>query len=199
MMSHPSIYLGLIAFAAITGATQENSDTTASTVMATRLADAQQCPVSPRPTFSEDNCQGSIFVSATQFVCSNQNPFNASDGRSVILAGCRCCPLPIQVWCHDHHCAAPEGTRICVAESLEGCSCMTGKDRLAAVEAAAEEDYVWRSDDSVELDLEPSSDEEGGTVTVTTATSFGQYAALATMTMEPLQLWSLQDFWSRAC
>ena len=48
---------------------------------------------------------------------------------------------------------------------------MTGKDRLAAVEAAAAEDYVWRSDDSVELDLEPSSDEEGGTVT--TATSFG--------------------------
>ena len=172
MLSHPSIFLRLIAFAAITGATQENSDTTASTVMATHLANAQRCPVLPKPMCSDDNCQGSIFVCATQFVCSNQNPFIASDGQSVILAGCRCCPLPIQVWCHDHHCAAPEGTRICVAESLEGCSCMTGKDRLAAVEAAAaEEDYVWRSDDSVELDLEPSSDEEGGTVT--TATSFG--------------------------
>jgi len=67
---------------------------------------------------------------------------------------------------------------------------MTGKDRLAAVEAAAD-DYVWRSDDSVELDLEPSSDEEEGKVT--TATSSGQYAAMATM--EPLQLWPLQDMW----
>lgn len=196
MLSHLSIYLELIAFAAITGATQKNSDMTASTVMATRLADAQQCPVSPKPTCSDDNCQGSIFVCATQFVCSNQDPFIASDSRSVILAGCRCCPLPIQVWCHDHHCAAPEGRRICVAENLEGCSCMTVKDRLAAIEAAAVADYVWRSDDSVELDLEPSSDEGD---TVTTATSFGQYATLATMTVEPLQLWSSQDYWGNAC
>ncbi|KAJ8119483.1 hypothetical protein O1611_g10605 [Lasiodiplodia mahajangana] len=66
---------------------------------------------------------------------------------------------------------------------------MTGKDRLAAVEAAAE-DYVWRSDDSVDLDLEPSSGEEEGIITTNAST---QRAAMATV--EPLQPWPLRDIW----
>ncbi len=188
MLKHPCIYLHWVTFATLIGATQEITDAIRASA-ATRLAEVQQCPVSPKPMCSDDSCQGSIFVSATQFLCSNESPFTAPDGRSVILAGCRCCPLPIEVWCHDHHCDAPEDTRICTADELQDCVCMTGKDRLAAAEAAAE-DYVWRSDDSVDLDLEPSSGEEDG---ATISTASGQCAAMATM--ETLQPWPLQDIW----
>jgi hypothetical protein len=192
MLRRYSLYLGgLITFAAATGATLENrTDAAASTTAATRLADAQQCPVSPKPVCSAENCGGSHFVGATQFVCGNENPFIASDGRSIILAGCRCCPLPTFVWCNDCYCGAPENTRICATEELQGCLCETATDRTAAVEAAADE-FVWRSDDSVELDLEPSSDDEEGQIT--SATSSAQYRAMATL--GPLQLWALQDMW----
>ncbi|KAI0188048.1 hypothetical protein EV127DRAFT_471569 [Xylaria flabelliformis] len=185
MLGSLYIYRGFIAFATIIG-----DITTAAT--ATRLVEAQQCPVSPKPTCSDDNCLGSISVCATQYLCSNESPFTTTDGQSVILAGCRCCPLSIEVWCHDHKCGAPDETRICTAEELQGCACMTGKDRLASIEAAAAaDDYVWRSDDSVDLDLEPSSDEEEMVVSTTASTR--QYTVMATM--EPLQLSPLEDIW----
>ncbi|KAI0452151.1 hypothetical protein F5B21DRAFT_484763 [Xylaria acuta] len=192
MLSSPCIYIGLFTFVTIIGATEENTGTTTASA-ATRLADAQQCPVSPKPTCSDNNCLGSISICATQFTCSNESPFITSDGRNVILAGCRCCPLPIEVWCHDHSCDAPGETRICATEELRGCSCMTGKDRLAAIEAAAD-DYIWRSDDSIDLDLEPSDDEEQEAVVATTSTSTRHYTVMETM--EPLQLSPLHDIWS---
>ncbi|GAW16077.1 hypothetical protein ANO14919_055000 [Xylariales sp. No.14919] len=192
MLKSLCVYLSWITFPTNIRATQENADAIAAST-AVRLADVQQCPVSPKPTCSEDSCQGSIFVGPSQFLCVNESPFAALDGRSVILAGCRCCPLPIEVWCHDHHCAAPEDARICTSNELQGCACMTGQDRLAAVEAAAE-DYVWKSDDSVDLDIEPSSDEEEG---ATITTSSGWHAAAPTMAiMETPQRWPLRDIWS---
>ncbi|KAH8164223.1 hypothetical protein CIB48_g4020 [Xylaria polymorpha] len=191
MLKGPFIYLYWTAFAALIGATPENKDAINRADVAIRLAEVQQCPASPKPLCSDDSCQGSIFIGAAQFLCSNGSPFTAPDGRSVILAGCRCCPLPIEVWCHDRHCGAPEDTRICIADELRDCVCMTGKDRLAAADAAAEEDYVWRSDDSVDLDLEPSSGEDEEAATITT--SSGQRAAMATM--ETSQRWLLQDIW----
>ncbi|KAI0546447.1 hypothetical protein F4679DRAFT_557353 [Xylaria curta] len=192
MLSSLCIYLGLIVFTTIIGAIQEKTGTTNTTTTsaATRLAEVQQCPISPKPMCSADNCLGSISVCATRFLCSNESPFTSSNGRAVIMAGCRCCPLPIEVWCHEHSCGAPEETRVCAAEELQGCACMTGKDRLAAIEAAAD-DYVWRSDDSVDLDSEPASDEEE--IAVTTTTSTRQYTAIATV--EPLQLSPLQGMW----
>ncbi|KAI0440359.1 hypothetical protein F4803DRAFT_577847 [Xylaria telfairii] len=190
MLKDPSVYFYWITFATMIGATPENTDAINRDDAAIRLAEIQQCPVSPKPLCSDDSCQGSIFVGTAQFLCSNGTPFTAPDGLSVILAGCRCCPLPIEVWCHDGHCGAPEDTRVCVADELRDCVCMTGKDRLAAAEAAAEEDYVWRSDDSVDLDLEPSSEDEEATPI---ATSSGQRAAMATM--EAPQRWLLQDMW----
>ena len=161
MLNSHYFHLGWITFATVATivcATPESTPITASTAI--RLADAQQCPVSPKPSCSDDTCQGSIFVCATQFICGNESPFTASDGRDVILAGCRCCPLPIEVWCHDHQCAALGGTRICTADQLQGCACMTGPDRLAAMEASLA-DYPGAFDDSVDL-LEPglSSDDE---------------------------------------
>jgi len=55
------------------------------------------------------------------------------------------------------------------------------------VEAEAAENYVWRSDDSVEVDFDADSEDEEREVT----TSTGQYAAMATR--QPLQLWLFQD------
>jgi len=129
-MLRPScVYLILINSAAIIcGAFESDTVAVASTAAAIRPVDAQQCPVSPKPSCSAENCAGSIFVGPTQFVCGNENPFTASDGRSVIQAGCRCCPLPFNVWCHDSYCRAPEGTRICTAEELQGCLCETTED-----------------------------------------------------------------------
>lgn len=191
MLSSRYIYrtLGLgIAFATTVTATQQNANNTNTNAasMIIRLADVQQCPVSPKPMCSDDSCQGSILTCATQFLCSNESPFPASGGRNVVLAGCRCCPLPIQVHCYDHKCGASEGTRICVSEQLQGCACQTGQDRLAAIEAEAD-DYLWRSDDSVELDLEPSSDENEEVITTTSS----NFAAMATR--QALGLWLLQD------
>ncbi|KAK5626713.1 hypothetical protein RRF57_002428 [Xylaria bambusicola] len=196
MLNSHYFHISWITFATVATtvcATPKSTPTAAPTAI--RLADAERCPVTPKPSCSDDTCQGSIFVCATQFICCNESPFTASDGRDVILAGCRCCPLPIEVWCHDRQCAAPEDTRICTAGQLQGCVCMTRQDRLAAIEASLA-DYPGAFDDSVDL-LEPgsSSDDEP-------TNSSAQRTTMATM--EPLiQRLPLQYAWgmdqSRNC
>lgn len=98
-----------------------------------RLHDIDQCPNSPKPTCSDADCDGGISISTDQFRCRSSqpttNPNVAPDHPLATLQGCRCCPLMIHVSCSNYDCRAPEGTRICISDQLEGCACMTQDDR----------------------------------------------------------------------
>ncbi|KAH7303223.1 hypothetical protein B0I35DRAFT_447028 [Stachybotrys elegans] len=180
---HISVILNLIlACGAIAVESEQGADNNAETISAPiRLADIQQCPVSPKPMCEDNNCQGSTWVCPTQFLCSSETPVHAPDGRCVVLTGCRCCPHPIDVWCSDSLCAAPEDTRTCVAEDLQGCMCMTGPERTRLAEEDAH-NIVWASDGSFEVDLEPDDDDRALTTTST-------LAVMPTMeTIQPLVL-----------
>ena len=127
-----------------------------------RLADAERCPVSPKLMCEGANCQGRRYHCDTQFSCSDERLFPSSDGRSLILAGCRYCPLPIHVVCNSVVCAVPEDTRVCVAEPLQGRACWTWGNRLESMKASIAE-HRWESDGSNGINFEPtSSDDEDG-------------------------------------
>lgn len=131
-----------------------------------RLADVQQCPAAPKPSCHDANCQGARHHCATQYLCSSENPFTdpsrSSSGHEVILAGCRCCPLPIHIECTDALCAAPlaSGSRVCAAEPLAGCTCQTHDDRFRAAQERTA-GWVWpmdKFDPAYDVDI---SDDEG--------------------------------------
>ncbi|KAI0189888.1 hypothetical protein F4808DRAFT_445223 [Astrocystis sublimbata] len=185
-----SILRAWIAFATTALGTQRNTNDTSTFTTPVRLADIQQCPVAPKPICGDENCQGATFYCATQFLCSSENCFPGPDGRSIILAGCRCCPLPIHVECTDHRCAAPEGTRVCVSEPLRGCTCQTAKDRMETMKARAV-DFGWTSDDLFEVDFEPCSSEENEEGPVRGSSNS---VPIATIAMDHLA-W-LQGYWA---
>jgi hypothetical protein len=93
-----------------------------------RLYQVGQCPLSPKPECSDPNCQGVVSISPMQYQCKATTVFYVG-GRDVTLTGCRCCPLPIFVWCLNYDCRAPTGTRHCISDELEGCACETSEDR----------------------------------------------------------------------
>ncbi|KAI1110463.1 hypothetical protein F5Y14DRAFT_428861 [Nemania sp. NC0429] len=185
------VWVALTAMASATRNNTNDHDTNTATTPV-RLADLQQCPVSPKPMCDDENCEGSRFCGPTQFRCGSERPFPDSDGRSLILAGCRCCPLPIHVECTDCQCAAPEGTRICVSEPLQGCTCQTMGDRVEASKAGIA-DFGWTSDDEFEIDFEPSDDEIYGETPVAVRMSSVSSSFFPLATMHCLGL--LQDYW----
>lgn len=156
-----------IALAPGTQSTQNNDAGQTDSIAPLRLADIQQCPAAPKPSCDDPNCQGSRFVCATQFLCSSENPFTdpstPSSGRQVILAGCRCCPLPIHIECTDCYCAPPTpASRVCAAEPLRGCTCQTHDDRFRAAQERAA-GWVWPADmfdPAYDVDIEPDSGDE---------------------------------------
>ncbi|GKT94696.1 hypothetical protein CT0861_05502 [Colletotrichum tofieldiae] len=171
-----------------------NASQTDSVARPLRLADVQQCPVSPKPGCGDPNCQGARHQCATQYLCSSESPFTEpSSGRRLILAGCRCCPLPIHVECSDLQCTAPAGTRVCAAEPLQGCTCQTTDDRVRAVQERTA-GWVWpldKNDAAYDVDIEPSSgdeDEAGNSTARGVSSSSGPMA-----TMPPLAL--IQDYY----
>lgn len=87
-----------------------------------------QYPTDPKPICSSEHCQRSHYISPMQFRCQATISFS-SEAREVTLIGCRCCPLPMDVYCENGDCRAPVGTRQCVSEQLEGCICETWDDR----------------------------------------------------------------------
>ncbi|XXG94043.1 hypothetical protein Hte_000294 [Hypoxylon texense] len=183
-------------------ATEEKTDTAAVTVV--RLADLQQCPASPKPTCSDDTCQGPAHICATQYRCGNESPIPDPGNplRSTVLAGCRCCPLPIHVVCDNYDCRAPEGTRTCSSEELQGCSCQTWEDRRAAIAAAAAAagnstvhvPFGEEDEDLIEVYPDYPSDDENATTSASAPAS--QQPPMATM--QPLQLLPLLDEWNMA-
>jgi hypothetical protein len=86
-----------------------------------------KCPRSPKPVCSDPNCQKPRYVSPMQYQCEATTVFRLND-RDVTPTGCRCCPLPIFVWCPNHDCCAPTDTRQCASAELEGCACETTED-----------------------------------------------------------------------
>lgn len=143
-----------------------------------RLADIQQCPAAPKPSCDDPNCQGARHQCATQYLCSSEDPFFTdpsssssssscpSSGRQVILAGCRCCPLPIHIECTDTQCAAAPApapaSRVCAAEPLRGCTCQTADDRFRAAQERAA-GWVWpldKNDEAYDVDIESDSGDE---------------------------------------
>lgn len=180
----------------ILGATAVAGAATDSAVV--RLADVQQCPASPKPTCSDENCQGSIYICATQFRCGSERPFSdpGDPVRQVVLAGCRCCPLPIHVVCDNYNCRAPEGTRTCALEELQGCSCQTWEDRRAAV--AQEPILYWDIGEEDLIDICPDypSDEETTTTATTMTATSPRHSAMSTM--QPFWLLSLRHEWDMA-
>lgn len=135
-----------------------------------RLADIQQCPAAPKPSCHDPSCQGSRFQCATQYLCSSEDPFtdpssssSPPSGRQVILAGCRCCPLPIYIECTDAQCAAPApASHVCAAEPLRGCTCQTHDDRFRAAQERTA-GWVWpldKFDPAYDVDIEPDSGDE---------------------------------------
>ncbi|KAI1081983.1 hypothetical protein F5B20DRAFT_41713 [Whalleya microplaca] len=169
-------------------------DTPPAAVPVLRLVDLNQCPTTPKPTCSDAQCQGPVHICATQYRCTSETPFpfpvsDRGSTRSAVLAGCRCCPLPIHVACDNYDCGAPEGARVCDAEELRGCACLTWADRREAVEADAELVLgTGEGEDLVEVYPDYPSEEEaegeGGT-TVMVRTTASRYPAMAT----------LQPFW----
>ncbi|KAK7955850.1 uncharacterized protein PG986_005072 [Apiospora aurea] len=173
-MLHLWTCLALATFALATETNTNNStndaaSTTAPDPAPVRLADTQQCPVTPKPMCADPTCQGATYICPTQFQCSSESPFPfpspspspAEDSRLAILAGCRCCPLPIHVHCADHRCGAPAGARVCAAEPLQGCACQTAEDRLAAMRAGcAAQGWTAADDETIEIDVEPDSGDE---------------------------------------
>jgi hypothetical protein len=186
-----------IVFSAIALAAQNNTDISNNPSTPVRLAAVQQCPASPKPMCEDVNCQGATFRCATQFLCSNETPFTGSDGRDLILAGCSCCPRPIEVECTDCKCAAPEGTRVCVAELLRGCTCMTVADRVELMRKTAA-NHVWTSDDEFEIDIEPVSDEEDeeNSARVSVPSPSVSMATTILATMDHGDLGLLRDYWA---
>lgn len=142
-----------------------------------RLADMQQCPAAPKPSCDDPNCQCARHQCASQYLCSSENPFNGTSsssslssstgsGRQVILAGCRCCPLPVHIECTDTQCAAPPApaslSRVCAAEPLQGCTCQTADDRFRAAQERTA-GWVWpldKNDEAYDVDIEPYSGDE---------------------------------------
>ncbi|KAK8052448.1 hypothetical protein PG993_003833 [Apiospora rasikravindrae] len=199
-----------IALATITVATEPNSTNDAARATATapapvRLADVQQCPVTPKPMCADPTCQGATYICPTQFQCSSESPFAADDGRGrlLILAGCRCCPLPIHVHCNDHRCGAPEGARVCAAETLQGCACQTAEDRLEAMRAGcAAQGWTAADDETIEIDVEPDSgdeEEERREAPVSrSSSSIGSASPMATMSImhDHRHLGLLPHYWA---
>ncbi|KAL0929866.1 uncharacterized protein CTRU02_215075 [Colletotrichum truncatum] len=164
-----------------------------------RLAEIQQCPVSPKPGCDDTNCQGARHQCATQYLCSNENPFTEpSSGRHLILAGCRCCPLPNHVECSDFQCAAPAGTRVCTAEPLRDCTCQTTDDRVRAVQERTA-GWVWpldKNNDAYDVDIEPSSgdEDEGESGTASgVSSSTGPLATMPPSTNIQAYYWAMND------
>ncbi|KAK8080948.1 hypothetical protein PG997_008766 [Apiospora hydei] len=198
--------------------TNDAASTTAPNPAPVRLADTQQCPVTPKPMCADPTCQGATYICPTQFQCSSELPFpfpfsfpasvsseDDSGGRLAILAGCRCCPLPIHVHCTDHRCAAPAGARLCAAEPLQGCACQTAEDRLAAMRAGcAAQGWSAADDETIEIDVEPdSADEEeetGGTAvggSSSSSSSIGSTLPMATMDiMQDHRLGLVPRYWA---
>jgi hypothetical protein len=129
-----------------------------------RLYQIGQCPTSPKPGCSDPNCQGPSYVGPMQFQCEATTAFHIN-GRDVTLTGCRCCPLPLFVWCLNHDCRAPTGTRQCASDELGGCACETDDDRAerfrrefrledihVLAEGEVEEDLIEINDDGI-LDI----------------------------------------------
>ncbi|KAH8172537.1 hypothetical protein LIA77_06792 [Sarocladium implicatum] len=114
-----------------------------------RLSDVGQCPMTPKPSCPDPFCGGSHWITPDQYRCTNQTPTlldvsgtgeSIESSTPVILAGCWCCPLPDNVSCHNYPCRAPEGSRVCIGEMLEGCACLTREDQIRLFnEAVAEE------------------------------------------------------------
>ncbi|PSS28278.1 hypothetical protein M430DRAFT_32711 [Amorphotheca resinae ATCC 22711] len=124
-----------------------------------------QCPTSPKPVCSDPNCQGPRYICPMQFQCEATTAFHMN-GRDVTITGCRCCPLPIYVWCENLDCRAPAGTRQCASDELGGCACDTADDRKerfhrefrvedipVLAEGEVEEDLIEVNDDGL-LDID---------------------------------------------
>jgi hypothetical protein len=124
-----------------------------------RLHQIGQCPTSPKPGCSDPNCQGPRYVSPMQFQCEATTAFHLN-GRDVTLTGCRCCPLPLFVWCLNHDCRAPTGTRQCASDELGGCACETSDDRAERFRREFRlEDIPVLAEGEVEEDLIEINDE----------------------------------------
>jgi hypothetical protein len=125
------------------------------------LRQIDQCPTSPKPVCSDPHCQGPIYISPMQFQCE-ATTVSQINGVDVTLTGCHCCPLQLFVWCPNHDCRAPTGTRQCASEELEGCACETSDDRAERfrresslidihdlAEGELEEDLIEINDDGI--------------------------------------------------
>ncbi|EPE28604.1 hypothetical protein GLAREA_09725 [Glarea lozoyensis ATCC 20868] len=125
------------------------------------LHETGQCPTSPKPGCSDPTCLGPDYISPFQFQCQ-ATAITQREGRDVILAGCRCCPPQIDVMCDNHDCRAPEGSRTCISEELQGCPCDTTEDMIRRYETDTRfEDYVFYGEEEFEDIIEVNDDGMG--------------------------------------
>jgi hypothetical protein len=125
------------------------------------LLQTGQRPTSPKPDCSDPTCLGPRWICATQYQCEATTSFHL-DGRAVLLTSCPCCPLPIHTQCNNYDCRAPEGSRQCISEELEGCACDTIEDRRRRFETdARNEDYITYGDEDFEDIIEVNDDGMG--------------------------------------
>ncbi|KAK8090610.1 reverse transcriptase domain protein [Apiospora phragmitis] len=155
-----------LATVALTTETNNNNNNTTNNASSTatsppvRLANVQQCPVSPKPMCDDQTCQSATFL----FPMQPREPLPrrgrpappAHPGRLPLL------PLPLHVECTDHRSGAPEGTRVCAGEPLRGCACQTSQDRLETIQARCAA-HGWAAADfpDNEIDFEPDSGDDG--------------------------------------
>lgn len=124
-----------------------------------RLHQIGQWPTSPKPLCSDPNCEGFIYVSPVQYQSAATIVFHIN-GRDVTLTGCRCCPLLYEVWCSNHDCRAPTGTRQSVSDELGGCACETSEDLRERYQRQLEEEDFVPAEGEVQEDFIDIDDDD---------------------------------------
>ncbi|KAH9909266.1 hypothetical protein F4778DRAFT_716025 [Xylariomycetidae sp. FL2044] len=163
------------------------------------LARTGQCPTTPKPMCHTDECRGnaqSLPDLNESFRCRNTSPFQLDDGRSVLIAGCRCCQEAIENYCDNWPCEAPPGTRICQAEYQQGCGCWTTEDLNRAWEEAQDDPDANLSPVDAHPMFNPSDMADFGYLDDGTAAISGGYRSVSHTSSAPAAIAASYAAWA---